>query len=287
MDEKELTILIMVYNRFEYTKLTLDAVGMYTDFSCVKEILVGDAGSTDGTRELLDTYEFIDRIYEVPFGSIAINIRNGARLASSKYVMILGNDMLVCQDWNRYALDAIHTGNQYGIRIVGWGIPDGHLEEAIAGDPRKYSPKLKTRYLHREPIEGDGFTLYPSWQAGGRWITDLELLLSENQFGRLGQFGEGIVYYGWWYWHLGFQNQIAAMVPRIPVLPIEFMEDLPYVFSTMKYRLEEPLEPIVAEALKCNPAKLRQEYIDKGWMRDFNFYIGQKEHDKEKVRMIG
>ena len=81
-NEKELTILILTYNRFEYTKLTLDSVGLYTDFSCVKEVLVGDAGSTDGTRELVETYEFVDRVYDVPHGSVADNLRRGAELGT-------------------------------------------------------------------------------------------------------------------------------------------------------------------------------------------------------------
>jgi len=265
---KDLTILLMTYNRFIYTKYCLDALAQYTDFSCVKEVLVGDAGSTDGTRELLDHYDFITKIYEVPYGSVANNIRTGARLATGKYVQIVGNDILVSQDWNRKALEAIMAGERHGIRIVCYDMPDGDLHHAIHGNVAAFISNLKYSYLHQEAVHFDGFVLQPTWQAGGLWITSKQLLLSTNQLGRLGEVAEGRVYFGWWFWHLGFQNQIAVLLPRLATYMMEFGDRIPFGCRYMSHRLEEP---IIKELLKENPIGLKRKYIEKGWMRDFRY----------------
>lgn len=265
--DKELTILLMTYNRFLYTKYCLDALAQYTDFSCVKEVLVGDAGSADGTLELLEHYDFITRVYRVPYGSVANNIRTGAGLATGKYILILGNDILVSQDWNRRALEAICAGQEHGIRIVCYDMPDGDLRDAVLGNARRFVPNAIPHNV-RGPINCGDFKLQPTWQAGGLWITSRELLLSRNGFGELGQVAEGQVYFGWWFWHLAFQGQIAVLQPRLATYMMELGNQLPSGCEYMRPRLEEPL---VKELLAEDPVALKQEYLRKGWMRDFKY----------------
>ena len=77
-------------------------------------------------------------------------------------------------------------------------------------------------------------------------------------------------YFGFWYWQLSFVNQIAVLLPQVPVLMIDMMEDLPSQFQFAEHRLQNG-EQIVEEALACEPAKLREEYENKGWMRKFDF----------------
>jgi len=260
----------------------MDAIGLYTDFSCVREVLVGDAGSTDGTREFLDTYEFVDKVYDVPYGSVASNLRRGAELGTGKYILTMDNDVIVPDQWNRLALNAIIAGAEHGIRMIGCEMPDGHLEEAIYGDPGRALPFVNLRYLHREQIECDGFTIQPTWHVGGIRVAERELFLSKNQFGYLGNgFGEDdSPYFGFWRWHLGFQNQLAVLIPRMGCLVTEFIKNarVPDALRYSSYRLSEPLEPIVREALGQPLSELREEYIAKGWMRDFDFDLrGRRE----------
>ena len=273
--DNELTILLMTYNRFIYTKYCLRALLEYTDFSCVKEVLIGDAGSTDGTwKELIEPYDRMGerdqtllKTYQVPYGSVANNIRTGAGLATGKYILILGNDILVSQDWNRKALAAIRAGQEHGIRIVCYDMPDGDLYDAVHGNVRRFVPNA-IPHNARGPINCGDFKLQPTWQAGGLWITSRDLLLSRNGFGELGQVAEGQVYFGWWFWHLGFQNQIAVLQPRLATYMMELGDQLPSGCEYMRPRLDEPL---VKELLAEDPVALKQEYLRKGWMRDFKY----------------
>ena len=273
ISEKELTILILTYNRFEYTKLTMDSVSLYTDFSCVKEVLVGDAGSTDGTRELVEQYEFVDKVYDVPHGNVAKNLRRGAEVGAGKYMLTLDNDMIVSDGWNRKVLEAMYAGLDHGIRLIGYAMPDGaHLDYAVNSDPSNVIPALNGQYLHRGPIDCGEFTLQPTWCIGGMRIAERELFLSKNAFGYLGDLltKQKETYYGFWYWQLLFVNQIAALQPPLPILPIELIDNLPKAFQHAAPRLQDP-DPIVKEAMACRPTELRRKYVDKGWMRYFNF----------------
>lgn len=274
-DEKELTILILTYNRFEYTKLTMDSVSLYTDFSCVKEVLVGDAGSTDGTRELVEQYEFVDKVYDIPYGSVAKSLRRGAQIGTGKYIITLDNDMIVSEGWNRKALEAIRIGNDHGIRLIGYAMPTGRmLKNAVYGDPASVIPALRGKYLYRPPIHCDGFSLQPVWCLGGMRIANREFFLQKNTMGYLGDLvldsKKDKAYFGFWYWQILFVNQLAALQPPLPILPIELMENLPPSFQYASHRLSNP-DTLVQEALNCGPASLKKEYIDKGWMRDFDF----------------
>lgn len=264
--DKELTILILTYNRFVYTKYTLDAISLYADFSCIKEILIGDAGSTDGTRDLVEQYDFVGQVYDVPYGSVAQNIKRGIELSTGKYLLHLGNDMIVSKDWNRKALEALKVAEKYGIRILNYDMPDVDLHEAMHGGP--LIERIVGRpYRYSEPIDFDGFSIQPTWQAGGLYITTRELLLSSNRFGKLGVMDKGI-YFGFWFWHLGFDGQIAARIPRLGTFLIEYANKIPIGLQHTAGRLDEP---IIKELLKENPAALRKEYIAKGWMREVNY----------------
>ena len=264
--DKELTILILTYNRYVYTKYTLDAVALYADFSCIKEILVGDAGSTDGTRDLVEQYDFVDQVYDVPYGSVVQNIRKGIELSTGKYLLHLGNDMIVSKDWNRKALEALKAAEKHGIRILNYDMPDGDLYEATHGGPL-IARLIGKPYRYSEPIAFDGFSIQPTWQAGGLYITTRELMLSSNCYGSIGSMDSGI-YFGFWFWHLGFQGQIAARLPRLGTFLIEYAEKIPPVLQHMAKRLDEP---IIKDLLKEGPAELRKEYIAKGWMREVNY----------------
>ena len=266
--DKELTILVPTYNRFMYTKYTLDALSLYTDFSCVKDVLVGDAGSTDGTRELAEQYEFVTKVYDIPHGSVARNIRKGAELATTPYVLMLCNDIIVSKDWNRSALESLKAAEEHGIKVLNYDMPDKDLDEAKSGwVTEKQQGGFEVTHGHvRPPIEHDGFSIQPTYQAGGLWITTRELLLSQTRFGKLGDMVTN-VYFGWWYWHvLSFQGEVAVRLPRLACLLLEFLPDIPQGSNYMNYRLGDPLvKEFLAEE---DPVALKQEYVSKGWMRD-------------------
>jgi len=264
---KDLAILVPTYNRYTYTRYTLDALAQYTDFSCVKEVLVGDAGSTDGTRELAMQYDFVTRTYDVPHGNVAMNIRRGVELAQSQYILMLCNDIIVSPDWNSRALEALKFGFEHGIWIVNYDMPDLHLAQAIMTrlEWKAGIPSINKNSAPWDCVHSNDFSLQRTYHAGGLLISNRELLLSKATYGSLGEVYTG-QYYGMWHWHvLNFQGHIAVMLPRSGCLLLEFLPDIPEDSDYMTYRLEDPLvQKFLAEE---DPVALRQEYIDKGWMR--------------------
>ena len=270
MSKRNLTILAPTYNRFVYTKYTFDTIAQYTDWDCVEEVLVGDAGSTDGTRELVQQYDFV-RMYDVEPGSVAKNVRRGAELAQTEYILMAANDIAVSPGWNRKALDAIKLGMEHDIWIVNYDMPDRDMLEAISArlPARGGGTFVLAMGEPRGCIEGAGFSLQRSFQAGGLWVTTRELLLSETQYGRLGDMVTG-AFYGMWYWHVfSFQDHIAIRTPRLGCLLWEMLPEVPSGSSYQKYRLDDPL---VRKFLEHeDPAALRREYVEKGWMRDVKY----------------
>ena len=247
------TIILRTHNRFAYTKWTLESVKKYTNWEYVDEFLVGDAESVDGTLELLESYDFVDKIYHVPAGNIGINLRKGAELAKNKYVIVLDNDLLVSQDWDLKAYLAIQEGKKHGLNIIAY-----HLA----------SDSIKQR---GRPIPFEYGILIPVQAVGGLVITTKELLLSENDIGKLGEYNnseykEHEKYMSWWIWHQFFINQIALLYPDPMCLLIEYGDKLPERYAFQKERLNDSL---VKAALKEDPIGLKQLYIQNKWMRYF------------------
>ena len=102
-------------------------------------------------------------------------------------------------------------------------------------------------------------------------ITTKELLLSENDIGKLGEYNnseykEHEKYMSWWIWHQFFINQIAFLYPDPMCFLIEYGDKLPERYAFQKERLNDSL---VKAALKEDPIGLKQLYIQNKWMRYF------------------
>lgn len=91
------SIVLCAYNKLEYTKLAVESIYRFTDFSKGDvELITIDNGSSDGTREYfasLPNEKKIERDYNILSASI------GRGVAEGKYIVGFSNDVLATPRW--------------------------------------------------------------------------------------------------------------------------------------------------------------------------------------------
>lgn len=239
------SIILLTHNRWQFTEWCLTALYKYTDWTDT-ELIIVDAESTDKSREELplvgernEEVEFVS----VPAGNIGQSINTGALYAKGEYSLILGNDHIVCPDWDTQAVQAFQK-----------------VENIV--DVMDYTLPL-VRY-QSSPIGHYG-QVYHASNISGHVVIRTERLLEESNGHHLGEHAthaEGH-YWSWQPWILPMKK--AALYPPLPI--IDLPRTLPKYpeYSFVERRKSEPL---VQEILAHEPWKLQQEYIKKGWTRE-------------------
>jgi len=246
---KKLTILILTHNRLEYTRFCLEAVKRYTDFSLIKDVVIGDAESIDGTEELVKTFDFgktVKTVYKIHAGNIGLNLGTGAKYAKGDYIIIIGSDILVAPDYTEKALTTIQLARKHGINIVA------------------YDDAAYRLNFYGEPILLDnGITLKRSRNVGGLVIIPREKMLLRG--GRGHYLGDAkTLYNGWQGWYRAFPRELAMMFPRLGCFDMLRIVTNPKGFEYIEYRKKEPL---VQELIKADPIMLNKKYIRNRWGR--------------------
>lgn len=93
------SIFIPVYNKLEYTKLCLESILKNTDLkkhAC--EFILLDDGSTDGTREYLDSLG-IEKVIHLPVNVKTLIFSLGLRVCQGEYLVFVNNDTIVTKGW--------------------------------------------------------------------------------------------------------------------------------------------------------------------------------------------
>ena len=124
-----ISIIIPVYNKYEYTAACLHSIGEHTPAGDWEVIVVDDC-SSDDTPEYLSDCEGIRVIRNPENAGFIRSCNAGAKAARGEYLVFLNNDTTVTDGW----LDAlIGTFDQFeDVGIVGARLvyPDGLLQEA-------------------------------------------------------------------------------------------------------------------------------------------------------------
>jgi|GEM_PF-1301035 len=152
------SIIIPLFNQFEYTKQCLEALIQNTPDD-LYEVIIVDNGSTNGTKEFLACLEGdVKIITNEKNHGFAKACNQGAKVASGRYLAFLNNDTLPQKGWLE-ELVKVADGSE-DIAIVGSKLlfPDGtiqHAGVAIAesrlgyhiyrGRPGDFSPANKPR----------------------------------------------------------------------------------------------------------------------------------------------
>lgn len=124
------SIIIPVFNQLNYTKQCIDRIRGNTPGPF--EIIVVNNGSTDGTKEYLDSLQSGEfKIQHLNENTGFINACNqGAKLATGEFLVFLNNDTLPEDGWLEAlisAMENIPNAGAVGAKLV---YPDGKLQEA-------------------------------------------------------------------------------------------------------------------------------------------------------------
>jgi glycosyltransferase involved in cell wall biosynthesis len=114
------SIIIPTYKRFAILKQVMEAL---TNFSSIKEIIIVDSDSNDGTKELIEEFDSktdIDCFYLNVDNNISLKRNSGIEAASSEYLIFLDDDCVPMGNFVKehiLSLDAnqntINCGNVY------------------------------------------------------------------------------------------------------------------------------------------------------------------------------
>lgn len=128
-DNPDVSIIIPVYNEFNYTYKCLKSI-----LECTKdisyEIIIADDNSTDLTRHIEEIALNINRITNSVNLRFLKNCNNAAEYAKGEYILFLNNDTQVEENWLFYLIETMEKDNKIGLVGPKLIFPDGHLQEA-------------------------------------------------------------------------------------------------------------------------------------------------------------
>ena len=125
----EVSIIIPVYNQFEYTYNCLESI-LKNSGDIHYEIIVADDCSTDLTRELRQVAREITIIRNRDNLRFLKNCNNAAQKARGKYILFLNNDTQVQPGWLAPLVELMEKEERIGMVGSKLIYPDGRLQEA-------------------------------------------------------------------------------------------------------------------------------------------------------------
>lgn len=127
-DDPELSIVLVVYNRAEFTLRCLSS--LMKNAPSLSEIIVVDNASQDETGDLLDQVQGARIIRNEENRHYIMGANQGAEAARGQYLLFLNNDSEVLTGSIESALDTLKSGDNIGAVGGKLILPDGTLQEA-------------------------------------------------------------------------------------------------------------------------------------------------------------
>lgn len=125
----EVSIIIPVYNQFDYTYECIKSIIEYTT-DVDYEIIIGDDVSSDETINISKHIKGIKVIRNSENLKFLLNCNNAAKYARGKYILFLNNDTKVTEGWLSSLVKLIETDDSIGMVGSKLVYPDGRLQEA-------------------------------------------------------------------------------------------------------------------------------------------------------------
>lgn len=124
------SIIIPVYNQFEYTYLCLYSILKKSGDKYSYEIIIADDVSTDDTIRLQNVAKNIKVVRNEKNLRFLLNCKNAVKEAEGKYLLFLNNDTQVQENWLTPLVDLIESADNIGMVGSKLVYPDGSLQEA-------------------------------------------------------------------------------------------------------------------------------------------------------------
>lgn len=128
--EPLVSIIIPVYNEFEYTYNCLKSILENTIDEISYEIIIANDCSTDLTKNISKVIKGINVINNITNLKFLLNCNEASKCAKGKYILFLNNDTQVQEHWLKPLVDLIESSTDIGMVGSQLLYPDGSLQEA-------------------------------------------------------------------------------------------------------------------------------------------------------------
>ncbi|NOT69548.1 MAG: glycosyltransferase [Methylophilaceae bacterium] len=138
MNPLKYAITFACYNQVDYTRQCIDS--MIKHGLDLKRLVVVDNGSTDDTRNYLETLDLGGRIFNRANLGCGVAWNQGALALQAEWTIIMNNDVLVSAAWIE---NLINTAEQNGLKIISPSLIEGTLDYDFETFARDASIKMK------------------------------------------------------------------------------------------------------------------------------------------------
>ena len=129
VNEPLVSIIIPVYNQFNYTYLCIKSIVMNSG-DVPYEIIIADDCSTDLTKRISEIISGVRVVKTEKNLRFLLNCNNAAKYTHGKYILLLNNDTQVQKDWLCPLVDLIERDEKAGMVGSKLIYPNGLLQEA-------------------------------------------------------------------------------------------------------------------------------------------------------------
>ena len=123
MNPDRYSLTFACYNSVKYTKLCIDS--MVKHGTPLDRLIVVDNGSSDETRDYLQTLPLGGRIFNKANLGCGVAWNQGALALQSEWTIVMNNDVLVSPNWIE---NLIHTAENIGAKIISPALIEGPLD---------------------------------------------------------------------------------------------------------------------------------------------------------------
>ena len=184
-DDPQVSIVIPVYNEFDYTYNCLKSI-LKNSRNVRYEVIIANDCSTDVTTELdkiIANVKVVTTDHNLRF---LLNCNNAAKHARGKYILFLNNDTQVQEDWLAPLVELIERDEKNGMVGSKLVYPDGKLQEAggiLWNDASAWN------YGHSKDPEDPDFNYVKETD----YISGAAIMIRRNLWEEIGGFDERFV----------------------------------------------------------------------------------------------